>query len=105
MVKISILTFGNLERYFIFQLIIDLIRSNQNPTKFSFRSTFFYSLAGYPGIYKIIELLIYHGADVNAVNGELNTPLHFIAFHDKSSDQHKMPIGDEISNFFLYLNH
>lgn len=43
---------------------------------------------------KIVELLIKNGANVNALDEDLNTPLHHVAFDD--ADNHRMSLADGI---------
>lgn len=58
-------------------------------------------LTGTPGDIKITELLIKNGANVNALDDKLNTPLHCIAFIDESAQIDKMSLEDEISNLLF----
>lgn len=56
-----------------------------------------------PGSIKIVELLIEYGADVNAQDEDLNTPLHHVAIID--ANHNKMPLADKISNFTQNLQY
>lgn len=63
---------------------------------------FIYTSTGTSDVVQIIELLIKNGANVNALDEKLNTPLHCIAFVDEAEQIDKMSLDDEISNSFCF---